>query len=153
MELWLQIVLLAVGSIAAGVIFAFFLVNLVKRFGRKRELTSGPPTQQEYMPIDLVDEVISNYKIAADHDINKLLPFETQRWLTYLNRSDKLPVSFRQDLEQAYFCMNLANQLVWLSTELNRRSPDVDRHYTNLCNNIVESLNKIEPPLDRLTKQ
>jgi hypothetical protein len=151
-ELWLQIVVLTIGSITAGVFFAFFLVNLVKRFGRKHEFASGDLRQWEYIPIDLIDEVNNNYRIATEHDTYKLLPFETQRWLTYVDGDDRLPVYFRQVLEQAYSFMHLANQLVWVSTGLNRRSPNIDRHYTNLCSSITERLNEIRPLFDRSTK-
>lgn len=153
MESWRQIVLLIISSIALGILLAFFFVNLSVRFVRKRVSTSDVEEQREFITADLIVEVNKNYKIATEHGINELLPFQTQRWDTNLYKVNELPVDLRQGLEQAYADMQLANLIVWWSIEFGRRTPDLNEKYMKLCNSIIERLDRLKPLIERLVNK
>ena len=92
---------------------------------------------------ELITEVRHNHKIAAQALGDNLLPFETRVWDAHQYEVYKLPTNLRYDLDQVYRDIRLANSLVWLSTELGRRTPDLTENYVNLCTRIAERLEKV----------
>ena len=96
----------------------------------------------------LLAEVRDNHRIASEPLGDKLLPFQTQEWET--NREvHKLSADLRDALAQVYVDMSLANSIAWLSTDLGRRSQNLDEHYKKLCTNIAAKLDKIIPLLEQ----
>ena len=100
--------------------------------------------RQNLMAPDLLAEIEHNHNIASQPLGEKLLPLETRAWEAQQHEVDKLPAKLRDELKQVYIDIGLVNNLVWLSTELERRSPDSDKTYMMLCNVIAERLGRIK---------
>ncbi len=100
----------------------------------------------------LLEEVKNNHRIATEPLADKLLPFLTDAWGARQYEVNKLPANLRDELEQVYTDIRLANSIVWVSTEFNRRTPSLDENYRRLCTSIVERLNKIKPLIEQLGK-
>lgn len=151
---WWQIVLLILTSIAVGFL-AGGLLGLIVRFLKKRLVTKSETTavvEEQLKPIvlDLLTEVENNRRVATKPWSGELLPFQTELCLTSQDEVHKLPVNLRDGLTQAYADIRLANGVVWLSTELGRRSQNLDEHYLKLCGNIAAALDKVAPLLEQL---
>jgi chemotaxis protein histidine kinase CheA len=95
----------------------------------------------------LLAEVENNRMLANEPWTGKLIPFQTYVWNTNPAELHTLPASLREDMAQAYSDIQLANSIVWLATELGRRSPSLDENYMKLCTNIAARLETIEPLL------
>ncbi len=93
----------------------------------------------------LLAEVKNNRRIATEPLTDKLIPFQTDIWDAHQYEANKLPAELRENLEQVYTDIRLANSIVWVSTEFNRRSRSLDEHYQRLYTSIAERLDKIEP--------
>jgi len=158
---WWQIVLIFLASITAGAVVGAFLSYLYFRFVRKRQdtflstftllfaprrLEATPVVKEnpDLMPLNLLAEIKRNREIAAQPLGEKLLPFETRVWEAHQYEVGGLPANLRDELQQVYQDIRLVNSLVWLSTRLDRRTPDVDKNYIKLCATIVERLDKIK---------
>ncbi len=92
---------------------------------------------------DLVAEVENNRRIAIEPWTGNLVAFQTGVWEANRDEVHTLPASLREDLNHAYLDMRLANSIVWLSTELGRRSPNLDDNYVKLCTSIAAKLDKV----------
>ncbi len=114
---------------------------------KKRETTAVVEEQLKPTASDLSAEVESNRRTATEPWTGKLLPFETSVWDTSGDKVHTLPANLREDLTQAYADMRLANSIVWLSTELGRRSENLDENYMKLCTDIAAKLKRITPLL------
>ena len=101
----------------------------------------------------LLAEVKNNRRIATEPLTDKLLPFQTDVWGTHQYEVDKLPANLRNELEQVYTDIRLANSIVWMSTEFNRRSQSLDEHYRQLCTSIAERLNRVNTVIEQLEKK
>lgn len=121
-------------------------------------VTENPPTappaeeteaveEPAIVTTELLAEVEQNLKLATNPSSGKLVPFQTKVWDLSRNGLQTLPVNVREDLTQAYVDIRLANSIIWLSTELGRRSPNLDESYTKLCGNIATRLNRVTPQL------
>ncbi len=122
------------------------------RMAREAEEREGKEAEVVEAPLkstapDLVAEVENNRQIATQPWTGKLLPFATGVWDASRDGVPALPVNLGEDLTQAYVDMRLANSIVWLATELGRRSQNLDDNYTKLCTNIATRLDKILPLL------
>jgi hypothetical protein len=53
--------------------------------------------------------------------------------------------SHLQDLIQLYVDISLANNVVWLATEIGHRSKELDESYMKLCSGIAERIKGIIP--------
>ena len=80
----------------------------------------------------------------------RLKCFPRRSLAEHSHQVDKLPGDLRDDLEQVYTDIRLANSLAWLSTEFNRRTPSLDENYSKLRTSISEKLDKIRVRLERL---
>lgn len=98
----------------------------------------------------LLEEVENNHRIATEPLADRLIPFQTDAWDARKYEMDKLPANLRDELEQVYTDIRLANSIVWVSTEFNRRTPSLDENYRRLCTSIAERLNKIKPLIKQL---
>ncbi len=163
---WWQIVLFIVGSISAGILVGSLLSLIVrllkKQFAENREMTTVVKEQvvkeqvveEPVNPpiLDLLAEVENNLKIASEPWTGKLLPFQTHAHERITNEDGvhRLAANLRDGLTRAYADIRLANGIVWLSTELGRRSDDLDEYYQKLCTNITTVLNTITPLLNGL---
>ena len=114
---------------------------------------TGAAAKAEFSAPDLLAEVKSNYAIAAEPIGDKLSTFQTDVWDAHHFQIDRLPAEVRDDLEQVYTDIRLANSLAWLSTEFSRRTPSLEENYTKLCSNIVEKLSKVMALLEQPGKE
>jgi hypothetical protein len=99
---------------------------------------------------DLFVEIESNRHIASQTRSGTLQAFQTKVWDTKRDEVDSLPAELREELTQAYFDMSLANSIVWLSTEMGRRSSSLDESYLKLCAGIADRLNRLKSSLEQL---
>lgn len=108
--------------------------------------------QLKFTAASLFAEVKNNYRIATEPLTDKLLPFQSDAWGAHQYEVNKLPTNLRDDLEQVYTDISMANSIVWVSTEFNRRTQSLDMHYRQLCTSIAERLDRIKPLIERLGK-
>jgi hypothetical protein len=99
---------------------------------------------------DLFAEIEDNRLIANQTRSGNLQAFQTKAWDTKRDEVNLLPVELREELTQAYFDMSLANSIVWLATEMGRRSSGMDESYLKLCTSIADRLNWLKSPLEQL---
>ncbi len=128
--------------------------DLVEEAGKVREAEEEERKEAavverllESIAPDLVAEAENNHRIATEPWSDKLLPFQTRVWDARQDEVYKLPGNLREDLTQAYVDMRLANSIVWLSTELGRRSHNLDENYMKLCATIAVRLDRVKPLL------
>lgn len=101
--------------------------------------SSSPSTE-----LNLDKELDANLIIASTPWTDKLLPFQTTVWDSK-HDEDKLLITTRmQELIQLYVDIGLANNIIWMATELGHRSKELDESYTKLCKNIAERINYIQ---------
>ncbi len=139
-------------SIFLGLLVGGLISYLMARFSKKpllkkREATAVVEEQLKLTLPELLAEVENNCRIATEPWTGNLLSFETQVCSTNQDELRRLPTKLRADLTKAYDDIRLANGIVWLSTELGRRSPDLDEYYMKLCTNIATTLDSITMPL------
>jgi len=158
---WWQAVMILLATIVLGVFIGILLDYLSLRFILKRDasllstltllfapkkLKTDPVVeeQQNLMAPDLLAEIEHNRNIASQPLREKLLPLETRVWEAQQHEVDKLPANLRYESQQVYIDIGLVNNLVWLSTEFGRRSPDLDKTYMRLCNIVAERLDRVK---------
>ncbi len=126
------------------------LTKLVKKHEeliKKYQETTVFEEQIESRAPNLFLEVKNNLALADKPSTNILFPFETNVWDTNPSEVDSLPEDVQEELRQAYVDMRLANDIVWLATEIGRRSQNLDESYIRLCSQIALHLNKVTPAL------
>jgi hypothetical protein len=162
---WWQVLLILIAAVVIGGVIGILISYLILRFVRKRETTflsdlvARFPKKAEPVPMakaettfsapDLLAEVKHNQTIAAEPIDEKLSTFQTDVWDAHNYQLDKLPAELRDDLEQVYTDIRLANSLAWLSTEFSRRTPSLEENYTKLRRSINEKLDKIAAHLEQ----
>lgn len=92
---------------------------------------------------DVLSEVSANLKIAKQSRIGQPEPFNTEVWDSKNSEISYLPVELRYELGEAYTDIRLANNIVWLVTEVGGASTDFKRSYEILCGKIAERLSGI----------
>lgn len=163
---WWQVLLILVAAVLVGGIVGILISYLILRFVRKREMTflsnlvTRFPKKAEPAPMlkaeatfsapDLLAEIQHNQTVAAEPIEEKLSTFLTDVWDAHNYQLDKLPVDLRDDLEQVYTDIRLANSLAWLSSEFSRRTPSLEENYTKLRRSITEKLDKIAARLEQV---
>ena len=122
------------------------------REAEKQERKEAAVVEEPQEPIvpELVAEVENNHRIATKPWTGELLPFQTGVWDTSPDKVHILPANLREALTETYTDMRLANSIVWLSTELGRRTHNLDENYMKLRTNIAERLDRIKPLLEQL---
>ncbi len=96
----------------------------------------------------LLEEIVNNRRIATTPWEGKLLPFQTTTWETLQDNVNKVPANIHDDLAQIYIDIRLANSIVRLATDFNRRSGSLDESYKKLCIGIAEKINRIKPQIE-----
>jgi hypothetical protein len=90
-------------------------------------------------------EIESNLSIAGRPANGKLIKFNTEIWDTKRAEFSSLTEDIHGELTEAYVDMLLANNVVWLVTELGRNSQDLIASYSKLSNKVAERLQRIIP--------
>jgi hypothetical protein len=171
---WWQIVLIILGSIIVGLVVGYLLNYLIvaimprlreklaNRPQRNAVVREPPKTTVEPETVavvpeppktaipDLFVEIENNRRIAGQTGTGNLQPFQTQVWDTKRDEVHLLPTELREELTQAYFDMSLANSIVWLATEMGRRSSSLDESYLKLCTSIADRLNRLKSSVEQL---
>jgi hypothetical protein len=158
---WWQAVMILLAILVLGTFLGILLDYLRLRFILKhdasllstltllfapKKLRKHPVVEehQNLMASDLLTEIEYNHNIASQPLGEKLLPLETRVWEAQQHEVDKLPANLRDELQQVYIDIRLVNNVVWLSTALERRSSDLDQTYTKLCSTIAERLDRVK---------
>ena len=107
------------------------------------EMTRAGKNQTETLQSDFINELEINLAIATTPWANKLISFKTRSWDTNRGAAEPTALSHFQELIQLYIDIDLANNVVWLATEMNHRSKELDESYIKLCSGIAERIQKI----------
>jgi hypothetical protein len=91
----------------------------------------------------LLNEFEHNYKIARDFSGDNLVPLLTHVWDTNQSALNTLPDKLKNELEQIYSTIKMANQLVWFANEFQRHSPGLHEQYMNLLSIVTQKLDKL----------
>lgn len=140
---WWQGVLVILGFVAAGLIIGLSIGRLIITRRSRSSLTplvigqSRPVNVYRPAKAGFMGELISNLEIASSPWNGELKPFETNGWDADRNGYSTMPPATKENLSQAYVDIRLANNIVWLSKELGRRTGDLDESYRRLCNRIA----------------
>jgi hypothetical protein len=94
-----------------------------------------------------IKELDTNLKIATAPWKDRPVPFQTTCWDAKLEKVEPGMVSHLQDLIQLYVDISLANNVVWLATEIGHRSKELDESYIKLCSGIAERIRGIVPAI------
>jgi len=113
----------------------------------ERPITPELPKEMAPLAPELLAEIEENYRIASDPRTGELVLFPTSLWNNNKQQVSDSPADLREDLVQAYIDIGLANNIVWMSTELNFRSQNLDDQYVKLCAKIAARLDRIMPLL------
>ena len=97
---------------------------------------------------DALVELENNLAIASKPFNGKLENFQTEVWNTRRSDFNSLDRSTMEELTEAYVDMLLANNIVWLVTELGRDSKDLITSYNGLSNKVGERLKRLMPTLE-----
>jgi hypothetical protein len=92
-----------------------------------------------------IRELETNLTIAIAPWKDRPVPFQTTCWEAKLEKVEPSMVSHLQDLIQLYADISLANNVVWLATEIGHRSKELDESYLKLCSGIAERIKWIIP--------
>ena len=72
---------------------------------------------------------------------NKVLAFQSSNWGS--GQGELLLSPHVHDIIQLYIDIGLANNIVWMTTEIGHRSKELDESCIQLCTNIAEHVKKI----------
>jgi flagellar biosynthesis GTPase FlhF len=100
-------------------------------------------TQGNFSRETCLSEIRSNLKIATSPWLGKLLTFQTKTMDNNPGVFDFFSTSYGNDLREAYTDMAMANNIVWMVTDLSINSKDLEASYIKLCSKIAERLAKI----------
>jgi hypothetical protein len=115
----------------------------VEEYLNLRKTTPAPPIKKS----EALTELEINLAIASKPITDKLVSFRTAAWNTKRSEFNNLEKELLGELTEAYVDMLLANNLVWLGSELGRESPDLNSGYLKLSNKIAERLQRIMPSI------
>ncbi len=101
---------------------------------------------------EALTELENNLLIAGKSPNGKLTKFNTEVWDSKRTQFNLLSEDIRGELTEAYVDMLLANNVVWLVTELGRNSQDLIASYSKLSNKIAERLQRIMPVIRQSLK-
>jgi hypothetical protein len=94
-----------------------------------------------------IEELETNLTIATAPWKDRPMPFQTSCWDAKLEKVEPGLVSHLQDLIQLYVDISLANNVVWLATEIGHRSKELDESYMKLCSGIARRIKGIVPAI------
>jgi hypothetical protein len=90
-----------------------------------------------------LDEIQANLKIATTPWTGTPLQFVTSTMDKNPDKFDAIHVQNHDDLREAYTDMAMANNIVWLVTELGTNSKELEDSYIKLCAKVAERLYNI----------
>lgn len=90
-----------------------------------------------------LQELESNLAIATNP--SNLVNFKVESWNTKRSEFNAVNADLMAELVEAYVDMMLANNVVWLVTELGRESPHLKDSYTQLSIKVAQRLQRIMP--------
>ena len=96
--------------------------------------------QKSTLKSELVAEVEINLAIASHPWADKLISFQTKCWDSQHGGLDSLFQAHHQELIQIYVDIGLANNIVWLATEIGHRTKELDESYIKLCSVIADNI-------------
>jgi hypothetical protein len=105
-----------------------------------------PEGKKQYFKSDFVQELETNLAIATAPWSDKLLRFPTSSWDSLQGEAEPVIAKQYQELTQLYIDIRLANDIVWLSTEIGHRTSELDDSYIKLCTIIAGRLKGIFIP-------
>ena len=108
-----------------------------------RQISQTEGRQNELSKSDIMKELETNLVIATTPWCNKVLPFQTSSWDSGHGEGEVLLASHIHKIIQLYIDIGLANNIVWMATEIGHRSEELDESYIRLCTNIAERAKKI----------
>lgn len=121
----------------------------IKSMSQNQENTPIPEKLEETSTSDFIKELKTNLVIATTPWADKLLSFQTGCWNTTHGEGEPLLIAHHQDLIQLYVDIGLANNIVWLATEMGHRSKELDDSYIKLCANIAEKIKMLMSLADK----
>jgi hypothetical protein len=95
----------------------------------------------------LMKEIGANLKIAISAKENSPVPFKTEIYDSKRGKMNSLPEDVHERLTEAYTDMRLANTLLLLSKDSNRKNNEMASGYVKLCLKIAEQLEQVMPAL------
>ena len=107
--------------------------------GIERSTEIADNSKQSYKS-NLFTELEINLTVATLPWTDKLLPFQTSVWDSKHGEGEPLMITHLYELIQLYVDIGLANNIVWLATELGHRSKELDESYIKLCKGIAERI-------------
>lgn len=114
-----------------------------KPLSGRGETTPVVKEPRKPVPPGLFAEVENNHRIATEPWTGELRLFQTDVLDASQAETHRLPANLQEDLIQAYVDMHLANNIVWLSTELGLRSRNLDKNYMKLCASVAARLDRV----------
>jgi hypothetical protein len=167
------IILDVVAGIAAGLLISYYILRrqnksfpLFQIFQKKSlktesgesaeppapppHIAEDPPPQATESPAvldqaGLIQELENNLEIASRPMGEKLGKFQTEVWDAGQSWFNKNKPPFLNELSDAYLDMQLANNVVWLVTELGHESPDFRASYSEVKNRVALRLKRVLP--------
>jgi hypothetical protein len=112
---------------------------------KKAEPTLAPEMGAHTSPLEI--EVAGNLKIAASAREESPETFTTEEYDSKRGKINSLPAEIQERLTEAYTDMRLANTLVQLSKDANRRNNEMAIGYVQLCLKIADQLERVIPEL------
>jgi len=108
-----------------------------------RQISQTDGRQDELSKSDIIKELETNLAIATTPWSDKILPFQTSSWDSGHGEGEALLAPHIHEIIQLYIDIGLANNIVWMATEIGHRSKELDESYIRLCTNIAERAKKI----------
>ena len=110
---------------------------------KQNEFVKITEKHEERPQSEIVKELETNFTIASTPWSDKLLPFQTSSWDKTRGENEPLLVSHFQELISLYVDIGLANNIVWMATEIRHRSKELDETYMKLCMVIADRLRRL----------
>ena len=110
---------------------------------KQNEFVKITEKHEERPQSEIVKELETNFTIASTPWSDKLLPFQTSSWDKTHGENEPLLVSHFQELISLYVDISLANNIVWMATEIRHRSKELDETYMKLCMVIADRLRRL----------
>lgn len=108
-----------------------------------RQAKETPEKPVDILRPDILAEVSANLKIASAPWTGKPEPFRTAVWDNKNNDISYLPVELQYELSETYTDIRLANNIVWLLTEVGASGQEFEINYKQLCTRIAGRLKQI----------
>ncbi len=101
----------------------------------------------------ILAEIESNLKIAVNEKIDASALFQTDLWDKNQSETDNLPLNVLSETEEAYGNIRLANNLLWLITEIGDSSGKLSAEYHRLCQDIARRLGNYRDHINKFNSR